>query len=74
MGLLLAKTACFLLVFLSSIAVITGRTLRYGSSELVSDGFAHNANDNISSHLVFREMVAEFTKNYEHIFVCGIMG
>lgn len=71
MVLLLAKTACFVLVFLSSIAVIkvTARTLRYGSSELVSDDFAHHhANDNISSHLVFRGMVAESTENCEHMY------
>ncbi|KAK1389276.1 putative sodium/calcium exchanger membrane region, EF-hand domain pair [Heracleum sosnowskyi] len=71
MGVLLAKTACFVLVFLSAIAVIkvTGRTLRYGSSELVSDGFDHHANDNISSHLVFRGlMVDESTENCEHMY------
>ncbi|WOH05898.1 hypothetical protein DCAR_0625321 [Daucus carota subsp. sativus] len=70
MGLLTAKTACFVFILVSSIAVIqvAGRTLRDGSSELFSDGVAHQANDTISSHLVFRGMVGESTENCEHMY------
>lgn len=71
MGLLVAKTTFFVFVFLSSVAVIkvtAGRPLQSASSELVSDGLAHHANHNISSHLVFRGMVVESTEKCEHMY------